>query len=1611
MSSQRLLPLIVAGLIVALVLPACGGGGGYRNDDGSGLTVLPSSIPPRDSGQFLDFQVPIQGGCGGPYVMQVLSGRLPPGLYLDEASHSIKGYLLEHGDYSFTIQVTDTGCNPFSSTTQDYEMSVGQGEITVVDMKRDGQIVGLIPPGEGDHTFSFPDPVNEGQFIDIPYTYNPDYPAMPKTVFNSPVNFDLICAGGAGGPYRVSPVDTNDGQSFDGLPLGVSVILNSASLSGAPGEEGPEITLEDTEGTEYQVGGPFTLAFEITDKAGNKGYWECNWLIYSPPLVVVTKPGGIKDGTCGEVYSDSFQIAGGVGPFAHELTNPRDGDAKATNTVYPPLNHTGGGTYNYASTHPGAPPEGIYLDDVIPAGATANRTASLQGLPRRRGTFELHYHAYALLAPTAPSQNGRLKTVFRMAVAAPVVQDASYTLDGPNFAGADPYNRIPDFEVGGGYNPDGGPDGLSFLASGGVPYDGKPDYPHASQVDDPMNAVPEIPGSYDWQMNWAPAGENANPGDPSGPISGAEFLVNGILRVADANLLKGQGWQVLEPAVYTQQLPISGGGYQASTEKVRVSVGPDFLLITRSSKSFQNSTYSSGAYYGDNTGMNDDTMTLMLVSAGSSGFGGAIPIPESALTGEGSSQHKVPIASGSGTLPVATLLTNVDLLRASTNPTGWWDDSFNMNPKAARGLYHGDLNNSQYYNNLGYQYNYSYAYQSGSYSYSYAYGRGAQPESTAVDLPVCSASVTHDPDQGIYTDGGRMYPFDSSKYFGIFIVREDGRIYVPLAFDKSASGGYVGFGDQWAYKWQGKYPEGLSNAKLPQITVSPDGRYAAVKLLKDLYTFTRYSSYFYEYQYTPSYLYTYQSGDSYWKVTNGDTASTSKIAIFSLTGERSFSSQPSKIVSTGSTGSTTGEYLYGASLALTNDQLYYLCGTQSEWTSGSYRWGYDQHTGRNSWIYRYDVTSSATAGSLLDFPGTENTSGNPLQVPFGMFQNSIYSYAYSYSSGTYAYSYSYSYTENPLQYDAANWTEASTAPTCFRASADGSSMGILAGPATDWPADASSGAPSSSEYWMYHVWVDRSTGGTPVLEQLSTEARHTPNGAGRGSMTRRGPRYMDGYSWGVGTGPTTHFEISDDGTRAAIVHNTTTASQGNQYFYRYQYNGSSYSYTYGYPYPGYNWWAREDIVAFDRNTDGTWDEIEVTGGTNPTFATSPRIVWRFGSLTFTEAGDGFVFWGGLNNYDPDASGATTATSRDSFQNAGSLFSYKFSDDLVRHILDEDDGGMEDAVGTEYDGTTSSDRVGKSSWTGTGYKGYCGVITPVGSFLSKNRKFLYMMTRGAVNDDDDLGRTQHQLIGVNIESLDDGDSINGHPGGEAFRPGDWPERRGFVWDYNGNYSTLYNYYGTNQYYTPNGQSGTVKMSRDSGRVFFAGHYQESGASNYVTSYSYGGPTFRTYFTAYFPGVAELYVFDADVGGDVTQLSDLGGTKGTYSSTTRRAIPYIQPSRDGSEVSYVYASNYQSYSYSWINFGAESLGYVGGILMDQYGDVTQSTDFDNILSASANPTGRVSSSVANGPLGGVVYYGYGTSLDEKDKQLYKVTPGTNPSGTGGTMYRYNVLHAYR
>jgi len=1490
MSRVHLSIAVLIGVAI-LVLPSCGGGGQGLRVATDPIRVESASLPDVMSGEYMNQQIPLAGGCGGPYVAKVIAGKMPSGLEIvtghDGTSNIVclQGWLLKDGEYDFTLQITDSGCEPFASTTQAFHLSVGVGELQVVQALLDGN----------------PSLIRSGDDAYDPAVYPGGYPALPPTVYNDMVVIQLVVAGGTG-PYEATLYD--DPQIPDGsLPLGAAIPPSSTSITGAPVEVGP-------------LGGPFLCTLRVEDAVGDTTLFTFYWLVDTPQIIVASDD--LADGQAGTQYSDVFLVAEGVPPFTHEFvevglpvgytsdksTNP-DLDPN-TNVIYNPgspptvtppeaMNKIDASVYpgqtepgpDYRVAFQGAPSEGIRLFED---------SGSFSGIPRRRGQFEVNWHVRSTLVPNSFGQHAWATFDFEIASAPAIDQDPSYTLDGA-FTNTPPYARIAEAQQGVLYNPDGGPVGLQLWAVGGVPQDGRTDAPHESQtLPDPS----ETEGSHTWTIDWDPDSEG------NSPIPCMELTSAGVFKVEDGceDDLVPQFEQNIAFTAHDWALPTQFA--TTKTEKVRFGVGPDKIIITQSTTSYVSSGY-------DNRGQNDTAMSIKLLIPNVSGDTIRAPNTND-LVGTGTGKIGLPATAGSGTT-LASLLTSIDLLRISINPTTYYDDINHLNPNAARPFQDGDRNAVYAYYGVA-----TWGTTSYSPSSSYAYQYQNQPVATCVRLPVCSSTaVSPNMQQGVYKSGGKLYAFDASSYFGIFIIRKDGRIYVPAAFQKSTSG-YRSFGDNWTSAGQQN-----SVNKIPQMTVSPDGRFAALKLRQD--------SAFYQYE----------------------SAGSTPILLISLTGERvpEWGNEVYKIVSTGSSGSSsTGQWMFASSLTLTNHHLYYLCGSGS---TSYLSW-------KDHYIYRYDLFSGSSAGSLLN-PNFNsewtNSPGSAMQTPYQCFGRpfNYYNGPDVVMVGTHGH----------------NAYESSMAPHPFRVNTQGNACAILAGRTT-------SSTTSGSEVLFHHVWIDYE--GT-TFRQLSTVRRHT-SGGGRMLSLSGGPTdYPVAYQWGTYNGPTTRFEISDDGLKVAVVYYRDTTTYG--YL---SYSSPSYMYKY-----------REDIAAYVSSGSTPWSSVtirEVTGDSSTStapsgkFSSSSGLVWRFGALTFTMAGDGLVFWGGYSNESPTNTYmyyAYAQTGAKSF--VGSIYSFTFSDQSVKNILSSTYGGCNKTVGSSQ----SSINFSTAAWAVDG-----GVIKPIGGFRSMNGDFLYIVTRGGLSSSD---MRDAQLIGVNVRSLDTGQSINSRTDGRAFLCDGRSSLNGFypTQYYLGgmgfaqySYSSLYH-----QYYLQVGDTQCA-ASTDNGWVFFTSVHPTSSSyySNYQ-SYYYGGCTnYTLYAYPYYP--KRIYVFDPNLGANANEVLGSGWTGSSY-----QMVGGLVPSDDGK---CLLAVDSTATYYYWAD--RERLTLVSGINLSSTTGAQQGA-----LSRETFETSTyVSSHFTFSPQQDAIFWAAGSG-NENNQSLKRgeVNSGGSKSTYGFNTANYNVLHAGR
>ena len=1488
----------VVAVACAIGLAGCGGG---KSQPAISLTLASTSLPLSDSGQWIDYQFPIENGCGGPYEINVIDGALPTGLSIETnvpapgetPTASLQGYLLEDGNFDFMLEIIDTGCDPFRSTTQRYSWDVGVGGLAVVDADP-----AIIPNAEY--------PV-ASKWADID--------AIDSTIYGQYAAYTLVVAGGQA-PYTCSviddPADPDDGP----LPFGVNMAGNSCSFNGSPSEI-------------LGSGRPFRLTFEVRDAAGNVYTRKLQWSILTPAINI--PDGVLPDATVGVPYAGSIQLAGGVPSFAYELVDdiPTQANTDFTYVSGQPPSFTsatgftvdlsgaasnrigpgGGSTATYpAPTATGPftvmPPEGLYLDDDADGSS-----ASLVGVPRRAGSYTIYVHAYSRVVPNAHGQHGFKAYTLTVNPPAPLVIDPAITKE-ESFNASAPYTNMPDMEIGTPYNPDSSDatrlanyghankhldstPGAQLAATGGAGLDLYDPAPHKSQR---VQTAPSGEGSFNWAINWDPD----SLGTPQ--IPGATMDSTGSLAGTPTTR---QRPQVVEFTVTDYTIPP-----QSASVKAQIGVGPDLVVITDSSASWTG-IYN---YYSYSTRFepNDNNMTIKKFEAFSTGA-----VRNVLTDAELSPTHTVPALAGlaSESNALGALLSGVtsgdgdndlDLLRCTINPTGWWDDVHGLNPKSARPFQNADNNNG-----------YVYYSQTGR---SYSQMRNNQPSVSCVELPVVDGGVGDDPAMGIYFDGGRCYHFESDNRFGVFVVRNDGSIYVPFAAEKSTSAGMGGFGDGI---FRGKI-DGQQNSILRtvQMAVSPDGKTAAMKLKQ-----------------TPT--------------NRAELASSSRIVIFSLTGEKRFSGETYKIIDSGVSSTGSGRYLPAQSFALTNNHLYYLIGTQTvdyyqAWT------GY--------YIMRYTLSGGASAGDLCTGSGFGWTQGaySPMQTVFQQWYPNQYNESYTY--------YGYYPYHRYWRESGGNYMENGLAPMPFRVSANGTTCAILAGP------NYTSTAGTSVR--QTYAFADVNGAGA---QQITSTRRRVTAGGGRGYSLAVGPAEYG--EWGSYTGPTTGFEISDDGSKIAFTYLQYTG-----YYYASASRTSS---------SNYNHRNRQDVVVM--RTTNNWASSSETEITRSRFTGSHR--WRFGALAFTADNNSLLFWGGAGAYYGHYSSSFAYNYTGSNSLVGTMYICpNLASDTVISTMSTANGGSPDGIKT-YSGTT---RVSPS--TSLSLSNKYGTLRPVGGFMSKNRNFLYLCDLTAVSSSD---RTGCQLLGWNVSAAS-GNTINGHTAGRGFKLTGWPVTRGFM----GNYFAYTGYaLGYNYSYCPVGIQGLSQqvMARDSGNVFFSSGYQYYSVGGTTSTSSGQGPIYTTSgYGCYGYGGCGMWGFNAEVGGRVYALHH--PSMANNSTSTQELFCYMQTNHAGTRVAWVSCGNYYRHHYS-----AERVNVASNINFDpatgNLSGFNASTHAKRVEAAS----GRAGESMAFTQNGDDIYYAYKSGAsNETSQEIVKLSFNNEVAGTPnrtGTTGRMNILFCGR
>jgi hypothetical protein len=1063
----------IAALALLMATGACGGGGssGFRGATPT-LSFSSTLLPQLASGQATEYALPIEGGCGGPYTIRVIAGALPDGVAVDDRQahiegpgvpaahrHHLVGTALADGAFPFTLEVTDRGCSPFVTMTQPMAWNVARGVVTIVDATP-----GVIPVAA----------------YNDPQKY-PDVDALDTTVYGNFTSISFIVAGGVG-PYTCAIVDDPaDPDDDNGLPFGPVMPPNSCSIVGKPEQVGPG-------------GRPFRFTLRATDSVGQQTFRKFQWKIDTPPMIVGST--SLANGVVGVAYGDAIQIVDGVPPFTFEWTSdiPSDLDNVGPAWIYAPpaaptfpsltnftVSTTGEATNKLSAADypapaaPGpyypAPPEGLYITE------TGGQAGSIAGAPRRYGTFTVNVHAYSSTVPNERGQHAFAQFTFPVAQGPALIMQDSFLVDGDGSNSflantADGVGTLPEFEVL-------QPKQIQMVATGGAPYDGWNDAPHKAQRT--LN-LGEVDGTYDWEVtNWDSRAQGWHPANsPAGRPTGIADDVTGLLQTTNGGTdLVRQGRQVIEVTVKDQRLPIQ----QTQVHEMALSVGPDVVIITDSN---QSAVITTGSSY-DSTAHNDSMfikkMQIINNTAQKS------PLDDSDLP----ATHIVPAAANLNALsnPLGRLLSGVgktsysgsgrdgsgsDLMRVVVAATGWWNDTFHLNPRGARAFQHGDAGKAYY------------EYYANEY-----YNYGSNPDTTAVSLPdITDGSVTANLGTGVYTNGGKLYAFENDTHFGVFIIREEGKVYVPFAMQK---GTWTGFGDYCQAPLQGTGANAPTDSQMRMVhmTVSPNGRFAAMKIKASPTNMT-------------------------------ETVSQSRVVLIDLAGQKVFGGETYRLVSAASASG----YLMADALTLTNEHLYCLVSA----ISLNYPYGWLAHN-----VMRESILGGSGTASFA--PGLpSNASGQYLSLPY---HNTPTQYLSSSWNSTTVYTTYYAYAGG----SSVNRAENDTAPIPFRVSADGTSCAIMCGPYD--------GALSGATPFMFRPYVDRNGAGFVVA---SSTNRRAPYGAARAHRLRFGPAYYGyaGLAqWGKHEGPSGGFEISDDGTRIAYsVSAATTVRNSASYYSSYQ---------------------------------------------------------------------------------------------------------------------------------------------------------------------------------------------------------------------------------------------------------------------------------------------------------------------------------------------------------------------------------------------------------------------------------------------------------------------------
>ncbi len=295
--------------------------------------IVSALLPYASIGKPYSSRVMISGGIY-PYEFSVVSGSMPAGFTLDSATGVISGTSNEHGIYTFTVGVTDSG-----SEYREREFTIGVTEPLVIH-----------------NPSSLPQAtLGERYFVEIdvtggtpPYSYSITEGTLPEGLELDDVTGHLQGNASEDGSFTftvrvtdASPKSTEKRFSIQSVkPLTITTerlyygivgrefiqILMDAGGSGYPrwsvyaGSLPRGISLNASAGQLRGIpaeAGSATVVFQAEDQVGRKAYRDYNFLVV-PPLEFSTSR--MPTGHVGYEYSERVPVTGGVGPYTFSCT-------------------------------------------------------------------------------------------------------------------------------------------------------------------------------------------------------------------------------------------------------------------------------------------------------------------------------------------------------------------------------------------------------------------------------------------------------------------------------------------------------------------------------------------------------------------------------------------------------------------------------------------------------------------------------------------------------------------------------------------------------------------------------------------------------------------------------------------------------------------------------------------------------------------------------------------------------------------------------------------------------------------------------------------------------------------------------------------------------------------------------------------------------------------------------------------------------------------------------------------------------------------------------------------------------------------------------------------